>query len=96
MRRYWDFRSIQNGFTELHWAIICGRDRIIRYLLKSGADVKAIDKVSTSKECMVLPAVLDFNTAVYVCSSMTRKYSENSSLFYFSVWDKILFRVCNS
>lgn len=44
-------RLFQDGLTGLHWAAICGRDPIVRFLLKSGADANAIDKVSTSDEC---------------------------------------------
>lgn len=76
---------------EFYWVIICGWDRIICYLLKFGVDVKVIDKVSIFKECMVLLVVLDFNIVVYVCFFMICKYFENFLLFYFLVWDKILF-----
>lgn len=48
-----DLDFFQDGLTELHWAAICGRDGIVRYLLKRGADAKAVDKVSNPNKCSV-------------------------------------------
>uniref|UniRef100_A0A7I4FUF6 Uncharacterized protein n=1 Tax=Physcomitrium patens TaxID=3218 RepID=A0A7I4FUF6_PHYPA len=90
-----------NGFTELHWAIICGRDRIIRYLLKSGADVKAIDKdgasvlhyATRSGNIFAVKAVLRQNASINACDSVgfstwhwTKcRVSCISSLFYLCI-----------
>lgn len=38
---------VQDGMTALHRAAIIGRDSMVRFLLKSGADVRAMDKVNS-------------------------------------------------
>lgn len=40
--------------TALHRAAIIGRDSMVRFLLKSGADVRAMDKVNSYTDLMPL------------------------------------------
>lgn len=40
------FYIVQDGLTALHKAALCGRESMIRYLLKAGADIMAADNVS--------------------------------------------------
>jgi len=51
LMEFWTLRLFQDGLTGLHWATICGRDSIVRFLLKCGADAEVVDKVSTLSEC---------------------------------------------
>ena len=45
------FGGAQDGLTALHWAAGEGHARIVRLLLRYGADVNATDHVKNSREC---------------------------------------------